>query len=174
MADFELWDDKDERLADALARAYKHQMGVRTIHILIYLWGVAGNDFLLETEISIAADTLTPTKEKPQLLTVTFVPDGYTPPKPPEPPKPKDSAIFGFGFFGGQPASEPAELEPPEPKPYHLKLRKEAIIRWFKERLLTKMEDSYDADDDIDYLALNPNWSDEDEAAVMRQVSKAG
>jgi hypothetical protein len=172
MDDFQLWNNKDERLADALARAYQHQMGARTIHRLIQLWGVAGNDFLLETEISIAADTLTPTKEKPRLMTITFIPDNYKPTKPPE-PKPREEAGWGFGFFNTQPESEPVETELPEAKPYHLRLRKEAIIRWFKERLLTKMEDIYDdADEDIDYLAPNPNWGDEDEAAVMLSLAK--
>ena len=171
MADFQLWDDKDERLADALARAYKHQVPSKTIHRLIQLWGVSDNQFLLDSEISIAADTLTPKKEKPRLMTITFVPDGYVPPKP---PKPKEPPAWGFGLFASeQPESEPVEPEPPEPKPYHLRLRKEAIIRWFKERLLTKMGDGYDdADEDIDYLAPNPNWGDEDEAAVMLSLAK--
>ena len=175
MNNFRLWDDKDLRLADAMARAYKHQMGARTIHKLIQLWGVSDNQFLLDSEISIAAETLTPKKEKPQLLTVTFIPDGDYKPKPPaEPPKPnKESAIFGFSFFGGQPESEPVEPEPPEPKPYHLKLRREAIVSWFKERLLTRMDSYNDAEDDIDYLAPNPNWSDEDEAEVMRSIEKS-
>jgi hypothetical protein len=175
MDDFELWNDKDERLGDALARAYKHQVGGAVCKKLVGLWGVQGNDCLLDSEVCTAVNILAPLRKGRHHMAVTIVADDHEP-RASEPIKPKEkTAEWGFGFFGSkQPEREPErEPETDETEPYHLRLRREAIRGWFKERLATKHQGD-DADDDIDYLSANPNWSDEDDEAVMRSLAKAG